>query len=62
MSDIKIKNINSIVATEILLSTYNLDILRYTPEQIEKLIELLNIILPSLPRLVEKSHENDINH
>lgn len=59
MSDIKIKNINSIIATEILLKTYKIDVLKYTIEQVEKLIELLEIIKPSLPKLIKKAKKNE---
>ena len=58
MDTIRIKEINSIIATEILLNTYGLDILRYNLDEIEYLIELLGIIKPKLSKLTEKANEN----
>lgn len=60
MSDIKIKEAKNIVAIEIILNTYKLDVLKYTSEQIIHLIELLTQIEPSLPKLTKKANENSI--
>ena len=59
MNKVNIKNVNSIISTEILLNTYGLDILKYNTEQVEKLIELLEIVKPSLPKLIEKAEQNN---
>ncbi|MCK9371094.1 hypothetical protein M0R04_14375 [Candidatus Dojkabacteria bacterium] len=61
MSIIKIKEVNSIIVSEVLLSTYGLDILRYNLDEIKYLIELLNIVKPKLSKLTEKANENLIN-
>ena len=59
MNDIKIKNINSIIATEVLLKTYKINVLKYTSEEVEKLIKLLEVVKPSLPKLIKKAKQNE---
>lgn len=61
MNDIKIKNINSIIATEVLLKTYKINVLKYTSEEVEKLIKLLEVVKPSLPKLIKKAKKNESN-
>ena len=60
MNDIKIKEVNNIIATEILLNTYGIDILKYNAEQVRYLIDLLTKVEPKLLKLIEKANENSI--
>ena len=60
MDTIKIKEVENIIAIEILLNTYKIDVLKYTIEEIKTLIELLNQIEKELPKLKEKAILNQI--
>ncbi len=59
MSEIQIDKINSIIATEMLLNTYGLDVLKHNVEDVENLIKLLQVVKPSLPNLKTKANENN---
>lgn len=56
----KISKVNSIVATEMLLNLYGLDVLKYNESDIEHLAELLQIVQPSLSTLQEQADANTI--
>lgn len=60
--DFDIKKINSIIATEMLLSNYGIDILEHSEQELDTLIELIEIVKPSLTSLKVKARiNNDFN-
>lgn len=60
MSDITIKEVDSIVAVGILESSYNIDVLKYDEERLNHLIQLLTTVAPSISKLKAKAYENNI--
>lgn len=39
---IPVKQVNPIIAIEILNNTYNIDVLRYTKDQVSEIVKLMN--------------------
>lgn len=63
MIELTVKEAESIVAVNILETTYGIYPLRYTAEKIDHIIKLLNDIKPSLKTLKDKAYENQVtNH